>query len=91
MTDPRTKLPPANPEAYSTGCPGIYTLDCYCDQVSPHHTFNEFPHEYTDELGARARAWARRDGWYLNWRTNRFLCPKCNPRSPKFIAESPHG
>lgn len=73
----------------NTGCPGIYTLDCYCMRPSRNHAYNEFPHEYVHELGSKARQWARRDGWHLDYRRNIFLCPKCNPRSPKFIAESP--
>lgn len=67
------------------GCPGIYTLDCYCDQKSKYHSWNEFPHHFIDELGSRCRAMARRKGWLLDYRRNRFLCPKCNPNSPKYI------
>ena len=66
------------------GCPGIYTLDCYCDQKSPHHAYNEFPHQFLDEMGSKCRATARRCGWFLDFKNSKFLCPKCNPKSRKF-------
>jgi hypothetical protein len=69
------------------GCPGIYTLDCYCDRgdwsVKP-HVWAEFPHQYTAELGTTCRKAARKDGWRLDYRNDLFLCPKCNPYSKKY-------
>lgn len=72
------------------GCPGIYVLDCYCDhghspETDPRHNWDEFPHQYTDEFGSKCRAMARKDGWLLDERNQNFLCPKCNPRSPRYI------
>lgn len=63
------------------GCPGIYTLDCYCDVKNDKHGWREFPHQYLDELGARCRAMARKDGWLLDFKRQKFLCPKCNPNN----------
>lgn len=67
------------------GCPGIYTLDCYCDREADYHSWDEFPHGYTDERGSACRAIARREGWKLDYKKNIFLCPKCNPRSRRYI------
>lgn len=68
------------------GCPGCYTLDCYCDnQKDKRHDWMEFPHQYTDEYGSKCRSQARKDGWKFDDRNNIFLCPKCNPSSRKFI------
>lgn len=74
--------------AVGVGCPGIYTLDCYCDRAdADNHPYMEFPHQYTDELGSRCRTMARKDGWLLDFRLQKFLCPKCNPKSPKFVTK----
>jgi hypothetical protein len=62
---------------------GCYLLHLYCDNYSVQnlgeHRYNEFPHSYTDEYGARCRADARRDGWILK-RNGGAICPKCAKR-----------
>jgi hypothetical protein len=71
---------------------GCYSLHLYCDNVPDRpwqpgdlHDWSEFPHEYDgDETGAQARKRARKKGWALR-RDGTALCPKCNPRSPKFV------
>lgn len=60
---------------------GAYTLDLYCDVKNPAHTYNEFPHQYFHEYGAKCRAAARKAGWLLT--RDRDLCPKCNPNRVK--------
>jgi hypothetical protein len=69
------------------GCPGIYTLDCYCNAKSRHHAYDEFPHQFTHELGSTCRRLARKRGWLIDYKRNIFLCPKCNPKSRRYIAE----
>lgn len=69
---------------------GGYALDLYCDSPKPWtasktnslidaygHRYNEFPHQYTAELGSQCRADAKKDGWKFT-RDGRVLCPKCN-------------
>ena len=56
---------------------GSYTLDVYCDLENEAHTHKEFPHEYTDEYGAKCRAKARKERWLL-LRNGKAVCPKCN-------------
>ena len=62
---------------------GGYELHLYCDnarttngQPDIVHRFNEFPHQYTHELGSVCRRNARADGWRL-MPDGRALCPKC--------------
>jgi hypothetical protein len=68
---------------------GCYSLHLYCDNYTiesvqrGEHEFEEFPHEYTDELGSKCRAEARRDGWKFNWKHGAAICPKCNRRKLK--------
>ena len=66
---------------------GCYTLDLYCDRfsVSPGevtdehgHWYNEFPHQFTAELGSECRAKAKQRGWKLNLKDGTALCPKCS-------------
>jgi hypothetical protein len=68
------------------GCPGCYSLDCYCDNPGddPRHEWDEFPHQWTDEFGSRCRAKARKAGWLIDERKHKFLCPKCNPKSKHY-------
>jgi hypothetical protein len=62
---------------------GIYGLDLYCDNrpnnlAAPDgiHRYNEFPHQFTAELGSDCRAQAREAGWRLK-PDGRAMCPKC--------------
>lgn len=63
---------------------GGYTLHLYCENYNGgqlgEHQFNEFPHEYYDELGSRCRAAARKQGWKFDTRTGVAFCPKCTKR-----------
>jgi len=69
---------------------GCYTLDLYCDLESEHHEFKEFPHQYTDELGSRCRARARKDGWQLSRYGNGLtVCPKCKRAEAATLREKP--
>jgi len=65
---------------------GCYSLDLYCDRKSDEHGWNEFPHQYTDEVGSRCRAEARKAGWIIK-RDGSSICPKCSrkaqPPSPQ--------
>lgn len=72
---------------------GCYSLDLYCDKdqtgsfshnpkTGEHedkygHVLDEFPHNYTAELGSTCRARARADGWLLT-RQDKAHCPKCS-------------
>jgi hypothetical protein len=56
---------------------GCYSLDLYCDNKSSAHGWNEFPHQYTDEIGSVCRSDARKDGWVIN-RNGSSVCPKCS-------------
>lgn len=64
----------------SMGCPGCYSLHCYCDKQNAVHEFEEFPHRFTAETGGECRAAARKLGWRIDYQRQIFLCPKCNPR-----------
>ncbi len=55
---------------------GCYTLDLYCDEESPDHVYDEFPHQYTHEFGSTCRRKARKDGWHIS--KDLQLCPKCS-------------
>src|ERR1035437_10194182 len=57
---------------------GCYTLNLYCDYKAHVPKFNEFPREYTDELGVRCRKAAKRAGWILSF-DGTATCPKCAP------------
>ncbi len=67
---------------------GCYSLDLYCDNwessnVFPDkygHSFKEFPHNYSDELGSACRAKARKNGWKLT-PDGGAICPKCNRKN----------
>jgi hypothetical protein len=64
---------------------GCYSLDLYCDNTkSENHDFQEFPHQYTDELGSVCRANARKAGWIIRG-DGSAVCPKCSgkKRAPK--------
>lgn len=68
---------------------GCYTLELYCDKEGFYnkydadgtlrdevgHTYQEFPHEYMNELGSKCRSRARKAGWKLG---KKQLCPKCS-------------
>ena len=56
---------------------GCYALDLYCDRENPAHAYNEFPHQFTDEMGSRCRAAARTAGWIIH-RDGSAICPKCS-------------
>lgn len=69
---------------------GAYTLDLYCDNAEgaklsnadplrdEHgHRYNEFPHQYTDEMGSKCRTQARRAGWIIR-KDGSAICPKCS-------------
>jgi hypothetical protein len=71
---------------------GCYSLDCYCDNtgnLGPDgrdpfgHMFREFPHNFIDETGGGARSQARKYGWLLDFKNDRYLCPRCNPKRRK--------
>lgn len=70
---------------------GCYTLDLYCAKQGEYddgiHEYKEFPHEYTSELGTKARWKARRDGWILNLKTGVALCPKCSGKQPRSLGK----
>lgn len=72
----------ANVGVGDTGIIGCYSLHLYCSFANKAHGYSEFPHEYTDELGSRCRAQARRDGWKL-FKDGTAKCPKCNRRKSK--------
>lgn len=63
---------------------GCYTLHLYCDNYDPcnlgKHSFDEFPHEFTHELGSTCRRIAKERGWKVNYTTGSALCPKCAKR-----------
>lgn len=72
---------------------GAYGLDLYCDNVREDqnwdalvddhgHVYNEFPHQYTDELGSVCRAKARRAGWIIK-KDGTAICPKCSGKIRK--------
>ncbi len=69
---------------------GMYGLDLYCDNangakdsldsalIDEHgHRYNEFPHQYTHELGSVCRAMARLAGWVVR-KDGSAICPKCS-------------
>ncbi len=63
---------------------GCYTLDLYCDNSSSdnNHTYDEFPHIYTNEVGSICRKLARMDGWFIG--KEKQLCPKCSGKKSTF-------
>lgn len=71
---------------------GMYGLDLYCEKfkgggelVDEHgHRYNEFPHQYTNELGSVCRAQARRDGWIIR-NDGTAICPKCSGKGGQRI------
>jgi hypothetical protein len=68
---------------------GCYVLDLYCDnQGDPRHKFQEFPHQYTSEHGVECRKDAKLAGWIIR-QDGSTLCPKCNPKSPRYIPPNP--
>ena len=68
---------------------GIYDLDLYCDRQNRQHGFEEFPHVYTDEYGARARKAARKDGWVWH-RDGTLSCPMCSGKKTESAKPSEH-
>jgi len=68
---------------------GCYSLHLYCDNYDyasvtrGGHEFEEFPHEFTAELGSTCRADARKLGWKFNIRKGEATCPKCNAAKRK--------
>jgi hypothetical protein len=65
---------------------GCYALDLYCENAKGHvpdgvHTWDEFPHQYTDEFGSACRAKARKAGWIIRM-DGTCICPKCSGKSP---------
>lgn len=64
---------------------GCYTLDLYCERREglsyeedrKLHEHNEFPHQFSHELGSACRAAARKKGWILNLKEGTAICPRC--------------
>lgn len=57
---------------------GCYGLDLYCEnEDSTKHSWNEFPHQFTDELGSVCRDKARKLGWIIR-KDGTAICPKCS-------------
>ncbi|MDP1713087.1 MAG: hypothetical protein Q8K86_11605 [Candidatus Nanopelagicaceae bacterium] len=48
-----------------------YGIHCSC------HEFKEFPHQFTHEFGSKARTQAKKNGWLLDLKSNKAICPKC--------------
>lgn len=64
---------------------GMYGLDLYCDnEDAPDHVYDEFPHQYTDELGSVCRAKARRAGWVIR-KDGTAICPKCSGKRKRKV------
>jgi hypothetical protein len=61
-----------------------FLMDLYCDNESPNHTYNEFPHAFAGRSRADVYRQARECGWKLGRWNNRTverskdLCPKCS-------------
>lgn len=55
---------------------GCYSMDLYCDGENPAHTYKEFPHCYTAQLGSTCKKNARKAGWRF-LKDGRAYCPKC--------------
>lgn len=72
---------------------GCYSLHLYCDERKDNlpgrdddgvHVWDEFPHQFTDELGSVCRADARRAGWIIR-KDGTCVCPKCNTKSTHYV------
>lgn len=60
---------------------GCYILHLYCDnKEATDHIYDEFPHEYTHELGCTCRETARKRGWIIT--KDKQICPKCSGKKP---------
>ena len=70
------------------GCPGCYTLNCYCDHENPDHRWNEFPHQYTGQTEGQCKKQARSQGWRFH-SDGTATCPKCMKRKKR--GEKPLG
>ena len=60
---------------------GAYTLDLYCDNhewMDDIHDFDEFPHQFVSETKGECFRKARKQGWLINVKMNKVLCPKCS-------------
>lgn len=76
----------ADPTQYASG----YTLDLYCDHLSPRdfsagirdtiHRWDEFPHQFMGETFAECAQQARRRGWAIHQHDRTATCPKCSGR-----------
>lgn len=77
---------------------GCYSLDLYCDKLGQivnddgtdalGHAYDEFPHQYTDELGSVCRSTARKAGWILR-ANGAAICPKCSGKKrPRKLPET---
>jgi hypothetical protein len=68
---------------------GCYTLHLYCENYDPNvsgcngHRYDEFPHQFYDELGSVCRPQAKRAGWSVNYKTGRAICPKCTAQQAR--------
>ena len=64
---------------------GKYTLNLYCDNATPLmddiHEHKAFPITFIHEIGATARAMARKAGWIVG--PKQTLCPKCSGKMKK--------
>lgn len=63
---------------------GCYVLTLYCDETgcpcSKYGPGGYAPAQYYAETGSKCRANARRDGWLVDLKRNRCLCPQCHER-----------
>lgn len=60
---------------------GCYTLDLYCDGPDHYKDGLDFAktdvYQFTAQNGSAARREARREGWLLDEKADRALCPRC--------------
>ena len=71
-----------------------YSLDLYCENAAIDgdicgtgrdgiHGFREFPATYFGETRQECVGAARRDGWTVNIKDGKCICPKCNKKRGK--------
>lgn len=63
---------------------GAYSLDLYCDNFDYSgqvHEYGEFPHQYVGRAWGEVARMARRDGWVINNKSGRCICPKCSKKN----------
>lgn len=70
---------------------GCFDLLLYCDNVLPgrfaQHRHAQ-PWQYTGETRAECLAQARRDGWIVNYKSGRAICPACSGKKRHACAEA---